>query len=181
MGSRKIKSYFDWLCERVGIQDKYIKDSQAIDILYTTAFKVCEKYYEQVALDESRIKDALSMRERFMNDSDFEPMFDVRFLLGVGLSDASIFEIMVALADRMVYNCSDSINSNEAFFIMFKNLFSGIDENDVKKLQERVQNFLNREYDKDGTYGLFPLKNSKKDQRKVEIWYQMMAYIIENF
>ena len=89
--------------------------------------------------------------------------------------------MMVALADRMVYNCSDSIDRSEAFLIMFKNLFSGIDENDVEKLLERVKKFLNREYDKDGTFGLFPLKNPKKDQRKVEIWYQMMAYIIENF
>lgn len=181
MGSRKIKSYFDWLCERVGIQDKHIKDSSAIDILYMTTFSVCEKYHKQVALDESRIEDALSMREKFTNDSDFQPIFDARFLLGVGLSDVSIFEVMVALADRMVYNCSDSIDRSEAFFIMFKNLFSGVDENDSEKLSERVKNFLDREYGKDGSCGLFPLKNPKKDQRKVEIWYQMMAYIIENF
>ena len=181
MASRKIESYFDWLCERVGIQDKHVKDSQAIDILYTTTFEVCKKYQKQVALDEARIEDALSMREKFMNDSDFEPMFDTRFLLGVGLSDVSIFEIIVALADRMVYNCSDSIDRDAAFFIMFRNLFSGIDENDIEKLHERVQNFLDREYGKDGFGGLFPLKNPKKDQRKVEIWYQMMAYIIENF
>ena len=181
MGIKKVKLYFDWLCERIGIQDKHVKDSQAINILYETKFRVCEKYHKQVALDESRIEDVLSMREKFTNDSDFEPMFDARFLLRVGLSDVSIFEIMVALADRMVYNCSDSIDRSEAFLIMFKNLFSGIDENDVEKLLERVKKFLNREYDKDGTFGLFPLKNPKKDQRKVEIWYQMMAYIIENF
>ena len=181
MGTKKVKLYFDWLCERIGIQDKHVKDSKAINILYETKFRVCEKYHKQVALDESRIEDALSMREKFTNDSDFEPMFDARFLLRVGLSDVSIFEIMVALADRMIYNCSDSIDRSEAFLIMFKNLFSGIDENDSEKLLERVKKFLNREYDKDGTFGLFPLKNPKKDQRKVEIWYQMMAYIIENF
>ena len=40
---------------------------------------------------------------------------------------------------------------------------------------------LAREYSDNGHGGLFPLKNPKKDQRKVEIWYQMTEYINENY
>jgi hypothetical protein len=32
-----------------------------------------------------------------------------------------------------------------------------------------------------GTGGLFPLKMPKVNQRRVEIWYQMSAFIEENF
>jgi hypothetical protein len=40
---------------------------------------------------------------------------------------------------------------------------------------------LNRRlYTTSGYGGLFPLEEPKEDQRKVEIWYQMMAYLGEN-
>jgi hypothetical protein len=36
-----------------------------------------------------------------------------------------------------------------------------------------------RTYDPDGSGGFFPLLHSKKDQRQIEIWYQMHAYVRE--
>jgi hypothetical protein len=36
---------------------------------------------------------------------------------------------------------------------------------------------LYREYDADGTGGLFRTSNPNKDMRKEEIWYQMMEYL----
>jgi hypothetical protein len=36
-----------------------------------------------------------------------------------------------------------------------------------------------RTYESDGTGGLFPLRWPKKDQRKVELWYQLSAYVLE--
>jgi hypothetical protein len=38
---------------------------------------------------------------------------------------------------------------------------------------------VNREYDPDGRGGLFPLDGTHANQREVELWYQMQAYIIE--
>jgi len=46
---------------------------------------------------------------------------------------------------------------------------------------ECVKNMLARDYDADGNGGLFPLKNPKKDQRRIEIYYQMNAYVLENY
>lgn len=37
-----------------------------------------------------------------------------------------------------------------------------------------------RYYKSDGFGGLFPLSNPMGDQRYVEVWYQMMAYLAEN-
>jgi hypothetical protein len=39
---------------------------------------------------------------------------------------------------------------------------------------------LQRTYTNKGVGGLFPLKRSKNDQRKVEIWYQLQEYLAEN-
>ena len=37
-----------------------------------------------------------------------------------------------------------------------------------------------RLYNADGSGGLFPLRQASKDQRAVEIWYQMQAWLLEN-
>ena len=38
-----------------------------------------------------------------------------------------------------------------------------------------------RTYDSNGYGGLFPLRNPREDQRKVELWYQLNAYLLEQF
>ena len=40
---------------------------------------------------------------------------------------------------------------------------------------------LNREYTRSGKGSLFPLKKSRQDQRKTEIWYQLHAYLKEKY
>ena len=32
-----------------------------------------------------------------------------------------------------------------------------------------------------GTGGLFPLKRPRVNQRRVEVWYQMSEYLMENY
>ena len=44
-----------------------------------------------------------------------------------------------------------------------------------------LNKFAKREYQADGKGGLFPLNSPDSDQRNVEIWYQMMDYIGENY
>ena len=40
-----------------------------------------------------------------------------------------------------------------------------------------IDRFLNREYEPNGRGGLFTVEKSKKDLRRVEIWYQMCWYL----
>jgi hypothetical protein len=42
---------------------------------------------------------------------------------------------------------------------------------------EIIDRMLYREYDADGTGGLFRTSNPNKDMRREEIWYQMMEYL----
>jgi hypothetical protein len=44
-----------------------------------------------------------------------------------------------------------------------------------------LNRILDRTYHRNGKGGLFPLRTPKKDQRKVEIWYQMSTYLLENY
>jgi hypothetical protein len=44
-----------------------------------------------------------------------------------------------------------------------------------------LDNVINRTYRRNGKGGLFPLRHCKKDQRRVELWYQMSSYLVENY
>ena len=44
-------------------------------------------------------------------------------------------------------------------------------------VMERIQCFLNRDYQKDGSGGLFTIKRCRRNLRNVEIWYQMCWYL----
>jgi hypothetical protein len=37
-----------------------------------------------------------------------------------------------------------------------------------------------RTYDRRGHGGLFPLQRSNRDQRRVEIWYQLSEYLLQD-
>ena len=39
--------------------------------------------------------------------------------------------------------------------------------------------FMNRQYEKDGTGGLFKIHDDAKDMREIDIWYQMHFYLDE--
>ena len=46
-------------------------------------------------------------------------------------------------------------------------------------VEDILTKFLNREYEPDGTGGLFTITSRNDDLRNVEIWYQMMWHLDE--
>lgn len=53
---------------------------------------------------------------------------------------------------------------------------SNFDPQEVEDITSRV---IWRTYNRRGVGGLFPLERSRKDQRKVEIWYQLCEYLLQ--
>lgn len=53
-----------------------------------------------------------------------------------------------------------------------------IPEEEVRKILDEV---TGRTYKRNGAGGLFPLKKAHKDQRDVELWYQLNAYLLEKY
>jgi hypothetical protein len=50
---------------------------------------------------------------------------------------------------------------------------------DVKEVNAIIKRVVDRTYQHNGHGGLFPLRLATSDQRKVEIWYQLSAYLSE--
>ena len=48
-----------------------------------------------------------------------------------------------------------------------------------EEVNETLDRLDNRTYSYDGSGGLFPLQHAHEDQRTVELWTQMSAYLLE--
>ena len=55
------------------------------------------------------------------------------------------------------------------------------DDHAQEEIAEILDRVIWRTYAPNGDGGLFPLRNPTKDQRKVELWYQLNAYLLEQF
>ena len=167
--------YFEWLCLEVGVGEDYWT---------MMGFLFNREFTWSISNDDNRAADGLALRERFVEESAFMEEVDIS-------GPCSVLEMMVALAERMdmdiMYDPELGDRSAEWFWVMVTNL--GLDRYDDGSLDsktgEEIDHILDvlvgRTYFMNGTGGLFPLKNPVFNQRRVEIWYQMNAYIIENF
>lgn len=172
--------YFSWLCgfiyQNRGERSWYI----LLRTLAETPFKAL------IANDMNRCTDGFALREEYIQDvpdgklGKFED------------APCSVLEMMIALARRMDYELSEpNVRDRTAvyFWRMVKNLglydyddaYYGSILDAGEKVRMILNIFLNREYGYSGEGGLFPLAAPDRDQRDVEIWYQMNAYLQENY
>ena len=131
-----------------------------------------------VPYDENRAAEGIALRYRYCLLHDCE---DLEYCLD---GPCSVLEMMVALAIRCEENIMDDPmkgdRTGQWFWGMINNMGLGSmsDTNYNEWLvNDVVTRFLNREYDADGTGGLFKVRGWKRDMRTAEIWHQLMAYI----
>ncbi len=177
--NRKIKkAYFDWLYHQVEVKE-FLGLENFISELYEIPF------YCLIPNDDNRAKDGLQLRDRFLDGLDADYPDDVLPW------PCTVLEMLIALANRMDFILFDhSKGSRYAiyFWLFINNLKLQKYNNDDKNVEKKekfnrlvLKKFVKREYQADGKGGLFPLDDPLNDQRNVEIWYQMMEYISENY
>lgn len=142
------------------------------ELLYTTQF------YSSVRRDQNRVEDAREIRQDFLKEhrDEYQPGYwrDM---------DASVLEVLMGIAQRLAFKTDES--PGVCFWKLIGNL--GLDEctdmnwnADTRRKADRIiRRFLERSYLKNGRGGLFPLNDPQEDQRELEIWTQMNAYLWE--
>jgi hypothetical protein len=185
-----IDEYFCWLCKIIQVEQK----NKSYWIL---ARRLFDRQFEWFVLnDDNRCEDGMWIRERF----DFD-------LTDIYQEHCNMLEVLIALAERFdetVQKAGEQIATHRYFWEMMDNCGlsrysdSWFSDNleDYKRISGKIpgetgwdtclidriiDKIINREYDRLGNGGLFPLRKSKKDQRKVELWYQLSEYINENY
>lgn len=171
---RLARRYFEWMLALVdgGRYRKLLKKLNDTKFDY-----ILEK-------DSNRAADGIELRYRFGYENniprrEIEENLDIR--------DCSVLEMMVALAHRceedIMQMAEEGDRTGEWFHEMLESM--GLDDYDdrhwhAEAVDDILRVFLKRQYSFNGQGGLFTLYSQPRmDMRKVEIWYQMMAWLIE--
>lgn len=171
-------AYLEWLYTQIAAVTNLNPSRsywQLVKQLQTTPFHI------YIHNDGNRAENGKQLRYEFLNDTGYV-LYDP-YDLWMNL-DCSILEMMIALA-REVALLVDS-TTLEWFWIMMTNLeidkFSDdlYEMNIAQEVDEKLGILNQRIYSADGRGGLFPLRNNQgRDQRRVELWYQKEAYLLE--
>lgn len=131
--------------------------------------------------DDNRVEDGRDLRHEFIEEREIDDV-DPDWM-GLG---CSFLEMLIGLSRRLTFEAEGE--PREWFFELLENLDLAKynDENydtSPSKARRDIDECLDmviwRTYDPDGRWGLFPLNHATQDQRDVEIWYQLSAYLLE--
>lgn len=165
------REYFNWLCDIV-CGYRYSQEN-SYDNLLAHLHNI--EFTWTISKDSNRAEDGIGLRRRF------DEMGDVIDLLD---GPCSVFEMMVALAIRVEENIMDDPRygdrTGQWFWKMINNLGLGSMSDrcfDTDYVDNAIKALLNHEYEPNGRWGLFMVRNCDCDMRKLEIWHQLCLYL----
>ncbi len=170
--------YFAWLYSLVNDGNKYKDYWRLLNRLHK------KEFVWFVLNDDNRAADGLGLREEFAEDYNIKTK-DCLYILD---GPCSVLEMLIALSFRLAKDVYDEENGMDIFWEIMDNLGFVSEEfqdgyfgpEQIIKTDEIVSKMITRSYCKDGSEGgLFPLLYPKRDQRRVEIWYQSQSYFLE--
>lgn len=178
-------AYFTWLyshVEPIRVDSPAARHAKLFHILHATPF------VDIVPNDDNRAADGIDLRAVFLEGDDaYSADADWMTL------ECSMLEMFIALCNRAVFETDHSEDPGGVrgwFWIIMTNLdlakftdeeFMVLGEKAATEAVRRVLYNVNyRLYSRSGHGGAFPLLRPRRDQRKIELWYQLSAYLIEN-
>lgn len=163
MGDHRTDRYLDWLESQVRPYRE-----RSFHELYQILLD--KEFTWIVANDDNRIADGLELRFAFFHRHD------------ALAQRCSVLEVIVGLSQRIAF-IAGGIPDYWAWELIVNlglNRMSGhIGRARTNQIEEILERFIWRTYEPDGTGGLFPLAWPPADMRKIELWYQMCAWIEE--
>ncbi len=176
------QDYFHWLCELIHVEQFEKSYWLLADCLHRRIFV---PYVEH---DENRESDGMELRNEYLREIGYPKYHELD-------EECTMLEMLIALARHMDFETGDVFvrdsfddRTDIWFWEMMDNLglsqfddanFGDLGGSAYVHVDAIIDRLLDREYKPDGSGGLFPLKYPIEDQRNVEIWYQMAAYLNE--
>lgn len=169
--------YFDWLYGQVCSARAKNPTKTYRELLFILHTK---EFIWLIPNDDNRVEDAKDLRYEFLEIQELRVSKVDPHWLTVGVS---IFEVLVALSRR--FSFETDLKPADCFWEMLENV--GVskfnDRSDIfrDEVEDALDRVIWRTYNYNGGGGLFPLVYPEQDQRKVELWYQLNAYILEKY
>lgn len=158
--------YFNWLCAKV-VRDLGPHPKGLLQKLHSM------EYTWIVSGDRNRAAEGVELREYFFNSAFIKR--DPEFLR----DPCSLLEFFIAFADRAAFQTSEPTHKWFWEFMTNLNLegFRVVSRETEQLIDDILYTFLWRVYEDNGDGGMFPLRNPRRDQRRMEIWYQFCDYL----
>lgn len=129
--------------------------------------------------DDNRIADAQDLRDEFLASEGVRGSREWMRL------PCSMLELLMILSRQLAFEMDDPVQIWFWHLIEVLNLEHFNDREYDDYAQEAIASAIDRviwrTYEPNGQGGLFPLRNPARDQRKIELWYQLNAYLLEQF
>lgn len=166
--------YLKWLYKQVADPDFEEKELTYWKVL-TLLFQ--KEFVWVVPNDENRVLDGKALRLEFLDEEGIPDVDPDWMELG-----CSVLELMVGLARRLEFE-ADHGAAHYWFWVLMENigLHRYTDRRRLPKRQidDMLDQLIFRQYAPSGLGGFFPLQEPHEDQREVELWYQLSAYVLE--
>jgi hypothetical protein len=148
-----------------------------LTIMYETEFI----WLQNVPNDDNRIGDGLDLRVDFCHQAGI-PLGDTgRFLDRTApVPPCSFLEVLIGLSRRLEFIAGG--RANGWAWVLMNNLelhriTDPVGRGKARRASSIMERCVWRTYEPNGVGGFFPLENPNEDQREVELWYQMSAYV----
>lgn len=157
--------YYEWLVSQVEIPNgKTYND--IFEIMHNTEF------VWTVPNDDNRVQDGIDLRHEFAGDR----------VSDIALGGATFLEVLIGLSRRAAFTGGGE--APQWAWQLMKNLqlkkkADPLSPHVAQRVKDILDSVIWRTYKPDGFGGFFPLRRPSDDQTKVEIWYQLNAYVIE--
>lgn len=168
--------YLRWLYTKIGS----VKLRSPAKTYWSLARQLFTKEFVWIVPnDDNRLEDGRDLRQEFVDDCGIAEVDPGWMDLG-----CSMLEMLIALSRRLSFEAGR--NPHGWFWRLMENLeVEEFTDKNYSRLVERLvddklDQVIWRTYRQDGRGGLFPLEHPKQDQREVEIWYQLCAYLLEH-
>lgn len=175
MTSRSLdESYFRWLYGQV-CSVRARSPSRSYWNLMGQLFR--KEFVWIIPNDDNRAEDGRDLRMEFIQRRRIRNVDPEWFKL-----PCSMLEMLIGLSRRLSFEAGGG--ARDWFWHLIENIELD-DYNDGTPVPDEIVNEIVdrvvwRLYSHDGSGGLFPLRYPSRDQRRVELWYQLSAYLLEN-
>lgn len=165
--------YYKWLISQIKFPVNFKETfDQLLRHLHETEFVWL------VVGDDNRIQDGKDLRIHFMDEFDVPNDFpELEFKEFV-----SVLEIIIAVS-RICEFVGGGLAADWAWRLIdnlgLNHFYDPLDPEKIQAVDEILETLIWRTYERNGKGGFFPLLFPVEDQTKVEIWYQLNAYINE--
>jgi hypothetical protein len=165
--------YLEWLYRQVDSVEEQ-DPSRTYWSLLRLLFR--KEFVWIVPNDDNRVEDGRDLRREFFEEEHIDNVDLDWMQLG-----CSFLEMLIGLSKRLSFQADGEVNS--WFWQLMENLrleeYTDSPGVQAGRVDEILDCVIWRTYSKNGAGGLFPLKFPHQDQREVEIWFQMHAYLMD--